>query len=50
MSEHEPGDEQHRHESRLLHDQEHKGYGDDEGERDEVLEEGEEEEPVDGEV
>ena len=34
---HEPGDEQHVHESPLLHEQEHKGYGDDEGERDESL-------------
>ena len=50
MSEHEPGDEQPRHESRILHDQEHKGYGDDEGERDELLEGEEEEEPVNGEV
>lgn len=38
MSEHHAGDEQHRHESELLHAQEHKGYGDDEGEREEVLE------------
>ena len=38
MSEHDPGDKQHRHESPLLHDQEHKGYGDDEGEREEILE------------
>jgi hypothetical protein len=38
MTEHEPGDELHEHESELLHAQEHKGYGDDEGERDEELE------------
>jgi hypothetical protein len=44
MSEHKPGDEQHRHESALLHDQEHKGYGDDEGEREEILGGGEDEE------
>ena len=37
-SEHDPGDEEHRRESPLLHDQEHKGYGDDEGEREEILE------------
>jgi hypothetical protein len=30
MSEHKPGDEQHRHQSALLHAQEHKGYDDDE--------------------
>jgi hypothetical protein len=45
MSNHEPGDEQHQHESPLLHAQEHKGYGDDEGEREELLEEEEGEEP-----
>jgi uncharacterized Fe-S cluster protein YjdI/CDGSH-type Zn-finger protein len=45
MSEHKPGDEQHRHESPLLHEQEHKGYGDDEGEREEILEHEEDEEP-----
>lgn len=44
MCEPKPGDEQHRHESPLLHDQEHKGYGDDEGEREEILEGGEDEE------
>jgi hypothetical protein len=44
MSEHNPGDEQHRHESPLLHDQEHKGYGDDEGERQEILDGKEDEE------
>jgi hypothetical protein len=37
MSEHEPGDEQHQHESPILHAQEHKGYGEDEGEREELL-------------
>ncbi len=37
MSEHEPGDEQHQHESPLLHEQEHKGYGADEGQREEIL-------------
>jgi hypothetical protein len=36
-SDHEPGDELHEHESPLLHEQEHKGYGDDEGEREESL-------------
>jgi hypothetical protein len=45
MSEHEPGDEQHPHESALLHAQEHKGYGDDEGEREEVLERESDDEP-----
>ena len=45
MSEHKPGDEQHRHESPLLHAQEHKGYGEDEGEREEILEGEEHEEP-----
>ena len=39
MSEHEPADERHRDESELLRAQEHKGYGDDEGEREEILEE-----------
>jgi predicted GNAT family acetyltransferase len=39
MSAHEPGDAQHRHESELLHAQEHKGYGDDEGERAALLDE-----------
>lgn len=38
MGEHEPGDAEHRHESALLHAQEHKGFGEDEGERDEALE------------
>jgi hypothetical protein len=38
VSEHEPGDERHPHESALLHAQEHKGYGEDEGEREELLE------------
>jgi len=46
MSEHEPGDKEHLHESALLHGQEHKGYGEEEGERDESLEpEGHEPEP-----
>jgi hypothetical protein len=39
MTEHDAGDERHEHESELLHAQEHKGYGDDEGEREEELEE-----------
>ena len=43
-SEHDPGDEQHRRESPLLHDQEHKGYGDDEGERADILEREEDDE------
>jgi hypothetical protein len=38
MTEHDAGDELHAHESELLHAQEHKGYGDDEGEREEELE------------
>ena len=38
MSEHEPSDEEHLHDSALLHAQEHKGYGEEEGERDESLE------------
>ena len=38
MSEREPGDERHPHESALLHAQEHKGYGEDEGKREELLE------------
>lgn len=37
MSDHEPGDSKHLHESALLHAQEHRGYGDDEGEREEIL-------------
>jgi hypothetical protein len=45
MSEHEPGDERHRHESPLLHEQEHKGYGADEGEREELLGREEDDEP-----
>jgi hypothetical protein len=49
MSDHEPGDEQHQHESALLHEQEHKGYGDDEGEREEILER-EEDDQSDAEV
>jgi hypothetical protein len=44
MSEHKPGDEQHQHESPLQHAQEHKGFGDDEGEREELLEEEEDDE------
>jgi hypothetical protein len=49
---HEPGDELHVHESPLLHEQEHKGYGDDEGERDDLLDldEGEEDEDEDPEA
>jgi predicted GNAT family acetyltransferase len=39
VNDHAPGDEQHRHESELLHAQEHKGYGDDEGEREALLDE-----------
>jgi len=38
MSDHEPGDPKHQHESPLLHAQEHQGYGEDEGEREELLE------------
>jgi hypothetical protein len=38
MSEHQAEDERHEHESELLQAQEHKGYGDDEGEREELLE------------
>jgi hypothetical protein len=45
MSEHKPGDEQHQHESPLLHAQEHKGYGYDEGGREKILEREENEEP-----
>ena len=45
MCEHKPGGEEHRHESPLLRAQEHKGYGDDEGEREEILEGEEDEEP-----
>lgn len=41
MTEHDAGDELHEHESELLHAQEHKGYGEDEGEREEELEESE---------
>ena len=37
MTDHEPGDEQHQSESALLHAQEHKGYGEDEGEREQLL-------------
>lgn len=39
MVDHEPGDKEHPSESPLLHAQEHKGYGDDEGEREQLLEE-----------
>ena len=46
---HEPGDEDHLHESSLLHAQEHKGYGDDEGERDEILDDDEDDELEDDE-
>ena len=38
MSDHEPGDPKHEHESPLLHAQEHQGYGADEGEREKLLE------------
>src|SRR6266404_229705 len=39
MSDHEPGELKHQqHESPLLHAQEHRGYGEDEGEREELLE------------
>jgi len=38
MSDHAPGDPKHEHESPLLHAQEHQGYGEDEGEREELLE------------
>ena len=38
MSDHEPGDSKHEHETPMLHAQEHKGYGEDEGEREEILE------------
>ena len=38
MSDHEPGDPKHEHESPLLHAQEHQGYGEDEGEREKLLE------------
>src|SRR6266478_5381576 len=41
MSDHEPGDAEHEHESPLLHAQEHQGYGEDEGEREEFLEDDE---------
>ena len=40
MSEDDTGDARHRHESELLREQEHKGYGDDEGEREEALPDG----------
>ena len=43
MNEHEP-EEQYQHESALLRAQEHKGYGDDEGEREELLEREDEDE------
>jgi hypothetical protein len=45
MSEDRPGDEEHPHDSELLRAQEHKGYGDDEGERKELLEAAEDEDP-----
>jgi hypothetical protein len=44
MSEHENEDGRHQPESELLRAQEHKGYGDDEGEREELLEAEEEDE------
>ena len=37
MSDHEPGDSKHEHETPMLHAQEHKGYGEDEGEREKIL-------------
>jgi hypothetical protein len=46
MSEHHPGDHEHAHEDDLLHAQEHKGYGDDEGERGDLLDIEAEEEPA----
>jgi len=45
MSEHQAEDERKEHESKLLEAQEHKGYGDDEGEREELLEDLPDEEP-----
>jgi len=45
MNEHKPEDEQHQQEDPLVHDQEHKGYGYDEGEREEIFEREEEEKP-----
>jgi hypothetical protein len=45
VSEHRPGDVEHPHDSDLLRAQEHKGYGDDEGEREELLEDEEVEDP-----
>jgi hypothetical protein len=44
MSEHEKENGRHQLESELLRAQEHKGYGDDEGEREELLEAEEEDE------
>jgi hypothetical protein len=38
MSDHESEEERRQHEAELLRAQEHKGYGDDEGEREELLE------------
>jgi predicted GNAT family acetyltransferase len=38
VSDHQPGDHKHEHESPLLHAQEHQGYGEDEGERERLLE------------
>src|SRR5258708_34762809 len=43
MSDHEPGDAKHEHETPMLHAQEHKGYGEDEGEREKSLEDQDEE-------
>lgn len=37
MTEDHPGEEQHQDESALLRAQEHKGYGEDEGEREQLL-------------
>jgi hypothetical protein len=45
MSEHEPYEHEDSQESALLRAQEHKGYGDDEGEREELLEDPEDDEP-----
>jgi hypothetical protein len=42
MNKHKAEDEQHEQEGSLVHDQEHKGYGYDEGEREEILEREEE--------
>jgi hypothetical protein len=48
MDDHEREAEKGYHESELLREQEHKGYGDDEGEREALLEEEEEEDEGDG--